>query len=143
MQLSKVPFLGMSINSSRVPYTMAAFVVYENALEQAYTWVDKSTVSSAATTGINLGSGLLAGFAAAIVSQPADTVLSKINKDKGEPGDGTLRRVWKIAKDTGLRGSFVGTRARLIMVGGMTAIQFGIYGDIKNVCSPSASLPPA
>lgn len=122
---------------------MAAFVVYENALEQAYTWVDKWTVSSAATTGINLGSGLLAGVAAALVSQPADTMLSKINKEKGEPGDGTLRRVWKIAKDTGLRGSFVGIRARLIMVGGMTAIQFGIYGDIKNVRSPLPTLPQA
>ena len=119
---------------------MAAFVVYENALEQAYTWVDKSTISSPAITGINLGSGLIAGIAAAIVSQPADTMLTKINKEKGETGEGTLRRLWKIARDTGLRGSYAGIRARLIMVGGMTAVQFAIYGDIKKVCSPSAAL---
>lgn len=110
-------------------------MVYESALEQAYKVVDKATVSSAATTGINLGSGLIAGIAAALVSQPADTILSKINKEKGETGEGTLRRVWRIAKDTGLRGSFAGTRARMVMVGGMTAVQFGIYGDINSVCS--------
>jgi solute carrier family 25 phosphate transporter 3 len=118
---------------------MAAFVVYENALEQAYTWVDKSTISSPAITGINLGSGLIAGIAAALVSQPADTMLSKINKEKGETGEGTLRRLWKIARDTGLRGSYAGIRARLIMVGGMTAVQFAIYGDIKKVRSPLAA----
>lgn len=119
-----------------MPYTVAAFVVYEHALEKAYTLVDKSTVSSATVTGINLGSGLLAGVAAAIVSQPADTILSKINKERGEAGEGTLRRVWKIARDTGLRGSYAGIHARIIMVGSMTAVQFAIYGDVKKVCSP-------
>lgn len=120
---------------------MAAFVVYENALEQAYKLVDKSIVSSAAVTGINLGSGLLAGIAAALVSQPADTMLSKINKESGEIGQGTMRRLWKIARDTGIRGSYAGIRARLVMVGGMTAIQFAIYGDIKKVRSTCLLYP--
>ncbi|KAJ8126789.1 hypothetical protein O1611_g6846 [Lasiodiplodia mahajangana] len=110
---------------------MASFVVYEHALEQAYKWVDKSTVSSVGITGINMGSGLIAGIAATLVSQPADTILSKINKGKGEAGEGTLRRLWTIARDTGLRGSYAGIRARLVMVGGMTALQFAVYGDIK------------
>ncbi|KAI1738080.1 mitochondrial phosphate carrier protein [Xylaria scruposa] len=118
----------------QVPYTMATFVVYENALEQAYKWVDRSTISGTAITGINLGSGLIAGIAAALVSQPADTMLSKINKEKGEAGEGVLRRLWRIARDTGIRGSYAGIRARLVMVGGMTAIQLAVYGDIKKVC---------
>jgi solute carrier family 25 (mitochondrial phosphate transporter), member 3 len=61
---------------------MAKFVVYEKVSEAIYGVVDKSTTSDLAQTGINLGSGLIAGFAAAIVSQPADTMLSKINKTK-------------------------------------------------------------
>ncbi|SPO02606.1 related to phosphate transport protein MIR1 [Cephalotrichum gorgonifer] len=115
----------------QVPYTMAAFVVYENAIEQAYKVVDKSTASGATVTSINIGSGLIAGLASAFVSQPADTILSKINKEKGAAGEGTMRRVWNVARDTGIRGSFSGMRARLVMVGGMTAIQFAVYGDIK------------
>ncbi|KAF2967725.1 hypothetical protein GQX73_g5862 [Xylaria multiplex] len=124
----------------QVPYTMATFVVYEHALEQAYKWVDKSTVSGTAVTGINLGSGLIAGIAATLVSQPADTILSKINKEKGQAGEGTIRRLWKIAGETGLRGSYAGVGARLVMVGGMTAIQFAIYGDVKKALGATGGI---
>lgn len=88
-------------------------------------------MSNGAQTVVNLGSGLLAGFAAAIVSQPADTMLSKINKTKGLPGESTVSRLVKIAGELGIRGSFAGLPTRLFMVGGLTAGQFAIYGDIK------------
>ncbi|MCJ1352108.1 MAG: mitochondrial phosphate carrier protein [Icmadophila ericetorum] len=115
----------------QVPYTMAKFVVYEKVAEAIYQRVDKSKTSDAMQTTINLGSGLMAGFAAAIVSQPADTMLSKINKTKGLPGESTTSRLIKIARELGLRGSYVGIGARLFMVGTLTAGQFAIYGDIK------------
>ena len=67
------------LTPKRVPYTMAKFVVYEKVAEAVYRRVDKSTTSDGMQTVINLGSGLMAGFAAAFVSQPADTMLSKIN----------------------------------------------------------------
>lgn len=110
---------------------MAKFVVYEKVAEAIYQRVDKATTSSGMQTTINLGSGLLAGFAAALVSQPADTMLSKINKTKGLPGEGTTSRLIKIAKELGFRGSYTGIGARLFMVGTLTAGQFAIYGDIK------------
>lgn len=110
---------------------MAKFVVYEKVAEAVYRRVDKSKTSDAMQTTINLGSGLIAGFAAALVSQPADTMLSKINKTKGLPGEGTASRLIKIGKELGLRGSFAGIGARLVMVGTLTAGQFAIYGDIK------------
>jgi len=115
----------------QVPYTMAKFVVYEKVSELIYQSVDKSTASSGLQTTINLGSGLVAGLAAAVISQPADTMLSKINKTKGLPGEGTTSRLIKIAKELGLRGSFTGLPARLFMVGTLTAGQFAIYGDVK------------
>jgi solute carrier family 25 phosphate transporter 3 len=115
----------------QVPYTMAKFVVYEKVSELIYQQVDKSKASSSTQTFINLGSGLIAGFAAALVSQPADTMLSKINKTKGLPGEGTTSRLIKIAKELGLKGSYAGIGARLFMVGTLTAGQFAIYGDIK------------
>jgi solute carrier family 25 phosphate transporter 3 len=96
---------------------MAKFVVYEKVAEAIYTKVDKKTASDGLQTTINLGSGLIAGFAAALVSQPADTMLSKINKTKGLPGEGTTSRLIKIAKELGLRGSYTGIGARLFMVG--------------------------
>ena len=64
----------------QVPYTLAKFVVYEKVSETAYSILNKDDIGSSGQTAVNLGSGLIAGFAAAFVSQPADTMLSKINK---------------------------------------------------------------
>ncbi|OIW27751.1 mitochondrial phosphate carrier protein-like protein [Coniochaeta ligniaria NRRL 30616] len=115
----------------QVPYTMAKFVVFEKVSEAAFRIFPKKDLSDAAQTGVNLGSGLIAGFAAAFVSQPADTMLSKINKTKGAPGEGTMTRLVKIGKELGIRGSYTGLGARLFMVGTLTAGQFAIYGDLK------------
>jgi solute carrier family 25 phosphate transporter 3 len=109
---------------------MTKFVFYEKVSEFAYSnFFDKAKTSDAMQTTINLGSGLIAGFAAAIVSQPADTMLSKINKTKGLPGESNTSRLIKIGRELGLRGSFSGIGARLFMVGAMSAGQFAIYGE--------------
>ncbi|KAJ3950011.1 mitochondrial phosphate carrier protein [Colletotrichum fioriniae] len=115
----------------QIPYTMSKFVVFEKVSEAIFRQYPKNTLSDGAQTAVNLGSGLMAGFAAAIVSQPADTMLSKINKTKGLPGEGTTSRLIKIAKELGIRGSYTGIGARLFMVGTLTAGQFAIYGDLK------------
>lgn len=112
---------------------MAKFVVFEKVSEAILSNVNKETLSDGGKTGINLGSGLIAGLAAAIISQPADTMLSKINKTPGAPGEGTITRLVKISKELGIRGSFGGVGARLFMVGSITAGQFAIYGDIKRM----------
>ncbi|KAH6621187.1 mitochondrial carrier domain-containing protein [Chaetomium sp. MPI-SDFR-AT-0129] len=117
----------------QIPYTMAKFVVYEKVAEAVFRVFPKKDLSDGQQTIVNLGSGLIAGFAAAIVSQPADTMLSKINKTKGLPGEGTTSRLIKIAKELGLRGSYAGIGARLFMVGTLTAGQFAIYGDVKKM----------
>jgi len=110
---------------------MAKFVVYEKVSEAIYRQWPKKDMSDGLQTAVNLGSGLIAGFASAIISQPADTMLSKINKTKGLPGEGTTTRLIKIAKELGISGSFTGLPARLFMVGTLTAFQFAIYGDVK------------
>jgi len=100
---------------------MAKFVTYEKVAEAIWGRLDKSTASDGLQTSVNLGSGLIAGFAAALVSQPADTMLSKINKTKGLPGESTTSRLIKIGRELGVRGSFSGIGARLFMVGTLTA----------------------
>jgi solute carrier family 25 phosphate transporter 3 len=115
----------------QIPYTMTKFVVFERVAESIFGIYPKESLSSGQQTGVNLFSGLISGFAAAAVSQPADTMLSKINKTKGLPGEGTTSRLIKIAKELGIKGSFTGIGARLFMVGTLTAGQFALYGDIK------------
>lgn len=116
---------------------MAKFVVFERASEAIFNQLgNKDALSDGTKTGVNLTSGLIAGFAAALVSQPADTMLSVINKSKGAPGEGTASRLIKIGKELGFRGSFAGIGARLVMVGTLTAGQFAIYGG-KNLMPSS------
>jgi hypothetical protein len=63
---------------------MAKFVVFELVSETIYEKLStpKDKLSNGTVTAVNLGSGLISGIAAAIISQPADTLLSKINKQK-------------------------------------------------------------
>lgn len=123
-----VPVPVLTHMSSRVPYTMAKFVVYEKTAEAIYRVFPKKDMSDGMQTTVNLGSGLVAGCAAAVISQPADTMLSKINKTKGLPGESNTSRLIKIGKELGFKGSFAGIGARLFMVGTLTAGQFAIYG---------------
>jgi solute carrier family 25 phosphate transporter 3 len=97
-------------------------------------------LSAGTISGLNLGAGLIAGFAAAIISQPADTLLSKINKTRALPGETITSRLLKMAGDLGPRGLFTGLGARLVMVGTLTAGQFAIYGDIKRVLNATGGV---
>jgi len=123
----------------QIPYTMAKFSVYEIATEGIEGFVGaKETLSAAGQTSVNLSAGLIAGLAAAVVSQPADTLLSKINKTKGT-GSITSRLVG-LSKELGVRGLFLGLGPRLVMVGTLTAFQFAIYGDIKKALGATNSV---
>ncbi|KAG0356100.1 mitochondrial carrier domain-containing protein [Gamsiella multidivaricata] len=114
----------------QIPYTMAKFVVFERASEAILDSVGpKENLSSGTLTSINLGSGLISGVAAAIISQPADTLLSKINKASGTGS--VMSRLVGLAGQLGVRGLFLGLGPRIVMVGTLTAFQFAIYGDIK------------
>jgi solute carrier family 25 phosphate transporter 3 len=120
----------------QIPYTMAKFVVFERVSEAILEAAGpKETLSGSTLTSINLGSGLIAGMTAAVVSQPADTLLSKINKASGT-GSITSRLVG-LAGELGVRGLFLGLGPRVVMVGTLTAFQFAIYGDIKKALGAS------
>eukprot|EP01114_Cavostelium_apophysatum_P005258 TRINITY_DN1603_c0_g1_i3.p1 TRINITY_DN1603_c0_g1~~TRINITY_DN1603_c0_g1_i3.p1 ORF type:complete len:338 (+),score=72.52 TRINITY_DN1603_c0_g1_i3:59-1015(+) len=118
----------------QIPYTMAKFVVFEIASENIFAALGKpkDQLSNMTVTTVNLASGVISGTAAAIVSQPADTLLSKVNKQKGAEGS-VMGRLFKIAGELGPRGLFLGLGPRIVMVATLTAGQFAIYGDIKRV----------
>ncbi|KAG0051190.1 mitochondrial phosphate carrier protein [Gryganskiella cystojenkinii] len=114
----------------QVPYTMAKFVVYEHAAEQIIKRLGpKETLSAGTMTNVNLLAGLIAGAAAAVVSQPADTLLSKINKTSGTGP--VMARLMGLGKELGFRGLFLGLGPRVLMVGTLTSMQFMIYGELK------------
>lgn len=118
----------------QIPYNIAKFLVFERAAEAILATIpgEKESLSASAATAVNLSAGIIAGCAAAIVSQPADTLLSKVNKTKKAPGQSTIGLLGQLAKQLGVRGSFTGLPTRLIMVGTLTSLQFTIYGSLKS-----------
>jgi len=120
----------------QIPYTMAKFAVQGKAAEKIYGMRNKTpdTCTSGENLSISLLSGVVAGVCAAIISHPADTLLSKINK-KGAGGSGsTTSRLFTIAKEMGfVKLCLTGLFARCIMIGTLTAGQFGIFDSVMNL----------
>jgi solute carrier family 25 phosphate transporter 3 len=117
----------------QIPYTMAKFAVQGKAAEMLYSSFGTSPNKASKGTNISISllSGVIAGVAAAIISHPADTLLSKINK-KGAGGTGsTTSRLITIAREMGLvKLCLTGLPARCVMIGTLTAGQFGIFDSI-------------
>lgn len=124
----------------QIPYTMAKFAVQGAAAEKMYDALGTSPQkqSSSFNIGISLASGVVAGVAAAIISHPADTLLSKVNK-KGAGGEGPItKRLLNIAKQTGFVNlCTTGLAARCVMIGSLTAFQFGIFDSVMGIFGAS------
>eukprot|EP00933_Yihiella_yeosuensis_P013966 TRINITY_DN1270_c0_g1_i7.p1 TRINITY_DN1270_c0_g1~~TRINITY_DN1270_c0_g1_i7.p1 ORF type:complete len:310 (-),score=83.68 TRINITY_DN1270_c0_g1_i7:127-1056(-) len=117
----------------QIPYTMAKFAVQGRVSESMYGSLGKSPKECGGATnmGIALGSGVIAGVVSAIISHPADTLLSKVNK-KGAGGEGSIpSRMMNITKETGVvKLCTSGLGARCVMIGTLTALQFGIFDTV-------------
>merc|ERR1711959_426245 len=117
----------------QVPYTMAKFAVQGNAADAIYSSLgsDPKSMSGAGNIGVSLASGVVAGVVAAIISHPADTLLSKINK-AGAGGTGSIpSRMLNVTKEMGVVNlCMTGLGARCVMIGTLTALQFGILDTV-------------
>ncbi|KAK8869814.1 hypothetical protein IAR55_000382 [Kwoniella newhampshirensis] len=117
----------------QVPYAIGQFTVNERCTEFIYNQMSpetKANLSATSSFGITLGSGIIAGFAAAVLSHPADTLLSQINKGHGPKGSMVYRLV-TLGKEAGVKGLFAGLGPRMIMTAGLVSSQFIMYGYIK------------
>lgn len=127
---SKFPFGSVvPLWSRQIPYTMAKFYFFEKVVEAFYTHVftaEKSTYGKGTQLGITFASGYIAGVICAIVSHPADTVVSMM----GKPGAGSFGQ---ILAELGPMGVWGGLVPRIIMIGTLTGLQWWIYDTFKTV----------
>jgi solute carrier family 25 (mitochondrial phosphate transporter), member 3 len=124
---SKFPFGSVvPLWSRQVPYTMAKFYFFEVVKETFYAKVftaPKESYSKGTHLGITFASGYIAGVACAIVSHPADTIVSKMSKSTKSAGE--------ILKELGPTGIWGGLGTRIIMIGTLTGLQWWIYDSFK------------
>jgi solute carrier family 25 phosphate transporter 3 len=119
----------------QIPYTMAKFAVQGAAAEKIAISMGttQADLKGNAKMGVALASGVIAGVVAAIISHPADTLLSKVNK-KGAGGEGSITtRLMNIAKEIGfVKLATVGLGARCVMIGTLTAFQFLLFDMVMD-----------
>jgi len=117
----------------QIPYTMMKFASFEKVVEAIYANVlsgKKDDYSKGAQLTVSFAGGYIAGVLCALVSQPADNMVSKLNSVKSTGS--TMDAVKKIAAEMGIVGLFTtGLPARIIMVGTLTGLQWGIYDAFK------------
>lgn len=122
----------------QVPYTMMKFSSFEKTVEYLYDNVvpkPREQCSKVEQLVVTFTAGYIAGVLCAIVSHPADTLVSKLNKDPGATIGGVLNEV-------GFRGIWTGLFARIIMVGTLTGLQWFVYDGFK-VYTGMPRPPPA
>ncbi|XP_048466342.1 phosphate carrier protein, mitochondrial isoform X2 [Rhincodon typus] len=111
----------------QIPYTMMKFACFERTVEALYKYVvpkPRDSCTKAEQLVVTFIAGYIAGVFCAIVSHPADSVVSVLNKEKGSSAFQVLKRLGPI-------GVWKGLVARIIMIGTLTALQWFIYDSVK------------
>ncbi|KAJ8094673.1 Cu/Pi carrier [Marasmius tenuissimus] len=117
--------------SRQIPYTMAKFYFFEKIVSVFYTHVftqPKETYSKPTQLGVTFASGYLAGVVCAIVSHPADSMVSLLGKAENKG-----KSAGQIASEVGF-GTLAtkGLGTRVLMIGTLTGFQWWIYDTFKS-----------
>ncbi|KAI9091114.1 mitochondrial carrier domain-containing protein [Phlyctochytrium arcticum] len=131
--ITRFPFGSITpLWSRQIPYTVAKFFFFEKVVEFAYTHIltaPKSTYSKSTQLGVTFASGYTAGIICAIVSHPADSIVSLMSKPSNK-GKGFAQ----IASETGYMNlATKGLSTRVLMIGTLTGLQWWIYDTFKTV----------
>jgi len=117
--------------SRQIPYTVAKFVGFEFCVEQFYRHIftnPKDSYGKATQLGITFASGYLAGIVCAIISQPADNLVSQMGKAENKG-----KSFGQMANEQGLKNLMTrGLGTRIIMIGTLTGLQWWIYDTWKS-----------
>ncbi|XP_058102981.1 mitochondrial phosphate carrier protein 3, mitochondrial-like [Magnolia sinica] len=112
----------------QIPYTMMKFASFETIVEMIYKYsipTPKDKCSKQLQLSVSFAGGYIAGVFCAVVSHPADNLVSFLNNAKGAT-------VGDAVKKLGLWGLFTrGLPLRIVMIGTLTGAQWGIYDAFK------------
>ena len=108
------------------------FASFETIVEAIYGYLPgkKSDYSKTAQTGVSFAGGYLAGILCAIVSHPADVMVSKLNANR-QPGEAFGAAMGRIYKDIGFSGLWNGLPVRIVMIGTLTGLQWMMYVSLS------------
>lgn len=116
----------------QIPYTMVKFASFERTVEAIYGLLPKkkNQYSALAQTGVSFLGGYIAGIFCAVVSHPADVMVSKVNTDR-RPGEAMGTCLARHYQKIGFAGLWNGLPVRILMIGTLTGMQWLLYDSFK------------
>ncbi|KZC05981.1 Phosphate carrier protein, mitochondrial [Dufourea novaeangliae] len=111
----------------QIPYTMMKFACFERTLELLYMYVvpkPRQDCTKGEQLVVTFAAGYIAGVFCAIVSHPADSVVSKLNQEKGASAINVMKKL-------GFGGLWKGLGPRIVMIGTLTGAQWFVYDAVK------------
>ena len=112
----------------QIPYTMMKFGAFENVVQALYKYAvpkPKAECSKGEQLGVSFAAGYIAGVFCAVVSHPADNLVSKLNATTGVSAGEIVKEMGWVALMTR------GLPLRIVMIGTLTGLQWGIYDAYK------------
>ena len=108
------------------------FASFERIVEAIYDYMpgQKSDYGKLAQTGVSFVGGFFAGILCALISHPADVMVSKLNADR-KPGEGFGTATSRIYSKIGFAGLWNGLVMRIAMLSLLTGSQWLIYDSFK------------
>ncbi|CAD5218146.1 unnamed protein product [Bursaphelenchus okinawaensis] len=122
----------------QIPYTMMKFACFERTVELLYKHVvpkPRADCTKGEQLIVTFVAGYIAGVFCAVVSHPADTIVSKLNQDANASAGDILRKLGPV-------GVWGGLMPRIIMIGTLTALQWFIYDSVKVAFNLPRPPPP-
>lgn len=112
----------------QIPYTIMKFAAFENVVQGLYKYVvpkPREDCTKGEQLAVSFAAGYIAGVLCAVVSHPADNLVSKLNSTKGVSAG-------QIISEMGWFNLFTrGLPLRIVMIGTLTGLQWGIYDAFK------------
>ena len=122
----------------QIPATMTNFFVFENTVQAIYQHVlhhPKEAYSKTAQLSVSLVAGYVSGVCCAVVSHPADSLVTLLSQPRHE-GKGLTQ----IAREVGLfRLATVGLPSRMLLTGTIVGSQWIIYDSFKTIVGMGTS----
>jgi len=120
----------------QVIFGMVKFFFFDSLAETIYSAAPQLHDDAASRLFVSLLAGLIAGSVSSLVSQPADTILSTMNRGTNKLG--IFDAAKQIYNDRGPGGFYLGAGARCVWSGAVISGQFFFYDLVRSAFHVSA-----
>ena len=122
----------------QIPATMTNFFVFENTVQAIYQHVlhhPKEAYSHTTQLSVSLVAGYVSGVCCAVVSHPADSLVTLLSQPKHEG-----KTMAQLVREVGLfRLATVGLPSRMLLTGTIVGSQWIIYDSFKTIVGMGTS----